>query len=52
MIDFSAASDQIFMILGLLKSSRRGESDSGISFVVSALFKKIFNAQILIKSNC
>src|SRR6266498_5223803 len=31
-IDFSAASDRIFMILGLLESSHRGESDSGVSF--------------------
>jgi len=28
--------------LGLLESSHREESDSGVNFVVSALFKKIF----------
>ncbi len=45
MIDFSAISDQIFMILGLLESSYRKESDYDISFIIFALFKKFFNAQ-------
>ncbi len=45
MIDFFAVSDWIFMILGLLESSYREESDSGVNFVVSTLFKKFFNAQ-------
>ena len=42
MIDFSAASDQIFMILDLLESSH---SDSDVNFIISALFKKFFNTQ-------
>ena len=32
--DFSATGDSIFMILGLLESSHRGESESDISFIV------------------
>ena len=31
-INFSAASDRIFMILGLLESSHQGEFESNISF--------------------
>ncbi len=39
MIDFSAASDQIFAILGLLESSHQGESKYEISFIISTLVK-------------
>jgi len=38
-IDFSAASDRIFAILGLLESSHQGESKYDVSFVISALVK-------------
>ena len=48
-IDFSAASDRISAILGSLESSHRGESESGVGFVVSAFVKKTFNAQNSIK---
>src|SRR6266498_5788786 len=41
-IDFSAASDRIFAILGLLESSHQGESKYDVSFVISALVKKFF----------
>ena len=44
-IDYSAASDRIFTNFSLLESSYRGESESDVNFVVSALVKKIFNTQ-------
>ena len=44
-INFSAASDRISTFLYSLESSHTGESESGVSFAVSALVKKFFNAQ-------
>ena len=44
-IDYSATSDRIFTNFSLLESSYRGESESDVNFVVSALVKKIFNNQ-------
>ena len=41
---FSTANNQIFKILDLLESSQKEESDSDVNFIVSALFKKFFNA--------
>ena len=43
--DYSAASDRIFKKFSLLESSHKGESESDVNFVVSALVKKFFNAQ-------
>jgi len=43
MINFSAASNQIFAILGLLKLSHQGESESDVSFIISALVKKFLS---------
>ncbi len=48
-IDFSAASDRIFAILGLLESSHQGESKSDVSFVIFALVKKFFELSRLIQ---
>ena len=45
-INNSGPCDWISTILGSLESSHRGESESGVSFVVSALVKKFFNTQI------
>ena len=44
-IDYSVANDQIFAKFNLLVSFYRGESESGINFVVFALVKKFFNTQ-------
>ncbi len=52
MINFSVVSNQIFIILGLLKLSHREESDFSISFIIFALFKKILILKILIRFNC
>jgi len=44
-IDYSVANDRIFAKFNLLVSFYRGESESGVNFVVFALVKKFFNAQ-------
>ncbi len=43
-INFSAANDRIFAILGLLESFHQGESESDVSFVIFSLVKKIFKS--------
>ena len=50
MINFSAASDQIFMILGLLELSHQEESESKISFTIF-FFQIGLNKKLLLKFN-
>ena len=45
MIDYSIVNNQIFIKFSLLESSHRGESESGVDFVISVLVKKFFNTQ-------
>ena len=45
-INNSGPSDWITTILDSLESSHRGESESDVSFIISALVKNFFNTQI------